>query len=67
MTLEEIREKIRPLHETSMEQAKIHWMQIAKPLFSLGKLEDAVIQIAGIRKTPDYELKKQSTGYYVRR
>lgn len=60
MTLEEIREQIRPLHEASMEQAKRHWMQIAKPLFSLGKLEDAVIQMAGILETPDYELKKKA-------
>ena len=35
-------------------------IKIAKPLFSLGKLEDAVIQMAGIKETPDYELKKKA-------
>lgn len=50
MTLEELKKEIRPLDETSMEQAKEHWIKIAKPLFSLGKLEDAVIQMAGIKR-----------------
>ena len=59
MTLEELKKEIRPLDETSMEQARKHWIKIAKPLFSLGKLEDAVIQMAGIKETPDYELKKR--------
>ena len=31
-----------------MEEARAHWMTVWKPLFSLGSLEDAVIQIAGI-------------------
>ena len=60
MTLEELKKEIRPLDETSMEQARKHWIKIAKPLFSLGKLEDAVIQMAGIKETPDYELKKKA-------
>ena len=60
MTLEELKKEIRPLDETSMEQAREHWIKIAKPLFSLGKLEDAVIQMAGIKETPDYELKKKA-------
>lgn len=60
MTLEELKKEIRPLDETSMEQAREHWIKIAKPLFSLGKLEDAVIQMAGIKETPDYELKKRA-------
>ena len=37
MTLEELKKEIRPLDETSMEQARKHWIKIAKPLFSLGK------------------------------
>lgn len=55
-----VEKEIRPLDETSMEQARKHWIKIAKPLFSLGKLEDAVIQMAGIKETPDYELKKKA-------
>lgn len=60
MTLEELKKEIKPLHEESMEQARAHWMQIAKPLFSLGKLEEAVVKMAGIKGTPDYELKKKA-------
>ena len=37
MTLEELKKEIRPLDETSMEQAKEHWIKIAKPLFFSGK------------------------------
>lgn len=59
MTMKEIEEQIGPLDETSMEQAKKRWMSVAKPLFSLGKLEDAVIRMAGIKQTSDYELKKK--------
>ena len=36
-----------------------HWMTVGKPLFSLGSLEDAVIQIAGIKGTSDFELRKR--------
>ena len=34
-------------------------MTVGKPLFSLGSLEDAVIQIAGIKGTSDFELRKR--------
>ena len=34
-------------------------MSVAKPLFSLGKLEDAVIRIAGMKRSAQYELKKR--------
>ena len=35
-----------------MEQSKEHWDSIAHPLHSLGKLEDMVVQIAGITGDP---------------
>ena len=54
MTLEEIREAVKPLAEISMEKARVHWMKVAKPLFSLGKLEDVVVRMAGIKGTADY-------------
>lgn len=34
-------------------------MSVAKPLFSLGKLEDAVIRIAGMKGTLEFELRKK--------
>ena len=46
MTLEELKKEIRPLDETSMEQAREHWIKIAKPLFSLGKLEDPLMWLS---------------------
>ena len=59
MKPELIKGRIEPLDAGSMEEAKRHWMSVGKPLFSLGKLEDAVIQMAGIKRTSDYELKKK--------
>mgnify|MGYP000154113800 FL=1 len=53
------KEKIKPLDENAMEEARAHWMAGGKPLFSLGSLEDAVIQIAGIKGTSDFELRKR--------
>ena len=53
------KEKIKPLDENAMEEARAHWMTVGKPLFSLGSLEDAVIQIAGIEGTSDFELRKR--------
>ena len=53
------KEKIKPLDENAMEEPRAHWMTVGKPLFSLGSLEDAVIQIAGIKGTSDFELRKR--------
>ena len=53
MTLEETISKIRPLNEEAMRDSKKRWDSIAKPLHSLGKLEDFVIQIAGIQEHTD--------------
>lgn len=58
-TLDELKEKIGPSDEKSMEAAQKRWMTVAKPLFSLGKLEDAVIRMAGMKRSADFELKKK--------
>lgn len=60
MTLEETLKQIRPLNKESMERAGKRWDSIAKPLHSLGKMEDLVIQIAGIQGTPDISVKKRA-------
>lgn len=60
MTLEEINAQIKPLDHAAMELAKKRWMSVAKPLFSLGKLEEAVILIAGIKGTTSYDLDKRA-------
>lgn len=59
MRIEEIKELISCADQESMERAKKRWMSIGKPLFSLGKLEDAVIKMAGIKGTEDYLLEKR--------
>ena len=41
------------------EQARKRWDSIAKPLHSLGRLEDLVVQIAGIRQTADVRIGKR--------
>lgn len=51
---------ILPLDEDSMEQSRMHWDSIAKPLGSLGKLERAVTQIAGIQRTPEIHIEKKA-------
>lgn len=42
------RKQIQPLDADAMRAAKEHWDAIAKPLHSLGRLEDMVVQLAGI-------------------
>ncbi len=51
--------KIKPADADSIEKAKARWMTVAKPLFSLGKLEEVVVKIAGIKGTADYSLDKK--------
>lgn len=55
-----IKEKVRPINQASMEQAKERWMSVAKPLFSLGKLETEVIRMAGIQGTADVSMDKKA-------
>ena len=51
--------KILPADESSRELAAKRWMTVGKPLFSLGKLEQAVIDIAGMKGTAKYTLEKK--------
>ena len=60
MTLKEAVKKIHPLDEKAMEGAKKRWDSIAKPLHSLGELENMLTQIAGITGTPDVRVEKKA-------
>lgn len=51
MTLEELLEKIPEVDRAAMESAAARWDSIAKPLHSLGLLEDVVVRMAGIQRT----------------
>ena len=50
--LTKLLETIRPLDENAMESARLHWDAIATPLHSLGRLEDMIVQLAGICENP---------------
>ncbi|MGN1030695.1 MAG: nicotinate-nucleotide--dimethylbenzimidazole phosphoribosyltransferase [Butyricicoccaceae bacterium] len=53
MTLEQTIAAVRPAAEEAKACAWAHWDSIAKPLRSLGLLEEAVVQLAGIQRTPE--------------
>ncbi|MGC4019880.1 MAG: nicotinate-nucleotide--dimethylbenzimidazole phosphoribosyltransferase [Muricomes sp.] len=59
ITLEMIKEKIQPADREIMRKAGERWISVAKPLFSLGKLEDAIIRIAGMKGSTQFSLKKR--------
>lgn len=46
--------------QTAMAQAKERWNQVAKPLNSLGLLEDAVVKIAGITGDSHVNIEKKA-------
>mgnify|MGYP000218955618 CR=1 FL=1 len=60
MTLEEVIQGIVPADRKAMDRAKARWDSIAKPLGSLGALEDAVIRIAGMTGSPDVDLSRRA-------
>ena len=41
------------------EQAQYRWDHVAKPLHSLGRLEELIVQIAGIQQTADVRIDKR--------
>lgn len=60
MTLEETMQKIRPVDVAAIAAAKQHWDGLGKPLGSLGRLEKALIQIAGIQRTGDVHIDRKA-------
>lgn len=60
MNLEQAINSISPLDAVAMEQVRQHWLDVAKPLFSLGRLEDIVTQIGGIRGSSYFNLNKKA-------
>lgn len=55
---------ITPLDEAAMEEARLRWSQVAKPLFSLGILEKAVVKAAGIQKNARVDFKKKALAIF---
>ncbi len=58
--LQETIDRIEKVDKKAMEVCERHWDTIAKPLKSLGHLEEYIIQIAGIQKTPKVSLNKKA-------
>lgn len=59
MTLEQAVKSIEPLNPAAMRAAQKNWDSIAKPLNSLGLLEKAVVQIAGITGDPRCDIDRR--------
>ncbi len=60
MTLEEVVQVIVPADQTAAQAAQARWDAIAKPLGSLGALEDAVVRMAAMTGTPNVDLSKRA-------
>lgn len=60
MTLEELQEEIQPADQDVVRLSKDDGMKVGKPLFSLGKLEQQITRIAGIKRIACYEIKKKA-------
>ena len=60
MTLEEVIQGIVPADQEAMGRAKARWDSIAKPLGSLGLLEDAVIRVAGMTGSPNVDISRRA-------
>lgn len=62
--LEETIESIGGLDEQAMKETERRWDCVAKPLKSLGLLEDALIRIAGITGSSRIELEKKAVAVF---
>ena len=49
-------DSIRRPDQEAMREAKTRWNSIAKPLHSLGRLEDVIVQIAGIQRAAEIDI-----------
>ncbi|MDY3250202.1 MAG: nicotinate-nucleotide--dimethylbenzimidazole phosphoribosyltransferase [Candidatus Choladocola sp.] len=59
ITLERVLAEIVPADRKAQEECRRRWDSIAKPLHSLGWLEDAVVQIAGAQHSSRIETEKK--------
>lgn len=60
LNFRELNEKIPPLDESTARRAQERWDSVAKPLGSLGQLEQLVVKIAALTGEPDVELSKRA-------
>jgi nicotinate-nucleotide--dimethylbenzimidazole phosphoribosyltransferase len=62
--LNEVISAITPADQTAMEAARAHWDSVAKPLGSLGLLEDAVVRAAGAIGTADVKWERKAVAVF---
>lgn len=60
MDLQQLCARIAPPDEGAMAEARRRWDGVAKPLGSLGLLEDAVVRIAGLTGSADVRLDRRT-------
>lgn len=59
MDFNELNQKIRPYDQAAADRAVAQWNSIAKPIGSLGVLEDDVVRIAGITGSEDIDISRR--------
>ena len=59
MTLEEAIKNIKELDERAMKECQKRWDSIAKPLHSLGWMEEAVARVAGAQHSSEVHTEKK--------
>lgn len=57
---ESLRAQIRPLDPAAFSRAGLRWSKVAKPLGSLGILEDDITRIAGMTGSSDVNIEKKA-------
>lgn len=60
MNLEETITSIRQPDREAMRRCQARWDTVAKPLHSLGKLEDLLVQIAGVQRSEKIEIDRRA-------
>lgn len=58
--LQEALKRIQPLDVQAQKECQSRWDHVAKPLYSLGKLETSVKQMAGISRTSEVQMEKKA-------
>ena len=58
--LADLLKRIEPIDETMCQAAREKWDQVGKPLRSLGRLEDMVIQLAGVTRNLNPKVDKKA-------
>ncbi|MBQ6362190.1 MAG: nicotinate-nucleotide--dimethylbenzimidazole phosphoribosyltransferase [Lachnospiraceae bacterium] len=60
MTLSEAINRILQPDREAMAACRAHWNSIGKPLYGLGKLEEYLVQIAGVQRTEKPDIRRKA-------